>query len=235
MRIKLLYIIIPLLILIGFRVFHQFQSEIFTVNETVQEEIDSLLKIDTGVVAVLIPRKTYYRIGESPQLDVVILNRTDSTIYLPGYLDGSANKTRQPYSDFKILNRNVSGSRFIDVMPNPLVRGDLKRLQPNDCFNPINDYHIQIDTFPPDTLFGNQTEISISLENFWSPESLDGNNFLLPGSYDVQFVYCTIEDTTILRRWNIHENFTDFDLNLLDSIPEVDIKSNIVTLKYRLL
>lgn len=234
MKIKLIYIIIVLLFLIGLRVFHQIQAEIIAVHDEVYANIDSLLDIDTGIVCILIPQKTYYRIGEKPQIDILIINRTDSSIYLPGCLDGSADLTRLPYCDIKVLNRKIGTRKFLDVNPNPLVKGDLQILKPNDFFNPLNRYRLQIDTLPPDTLLGSKISISTSLENYWPSPILDGKNYLIPGRYEIQFVYSTVRDTIILHDWNINKGFQDFNLNILDSIPRIKIKSNIVTLKYRL-
>src|SRR5690554_5345536 len=108
MKRKKTYIFILIVItLIGIRIYRQYQAEFITIEESVYSDIQDKIEIDSGIVCVLIPKKTYYRIGEKPQLEVLIINKTDSTIYLPGCLDGSDIRTRLPYCDFLVLNRKI--------------------------------------------------------------------------------------------------------------------------------
>ena len=232
MKIRLFYILIIVLILVGIRTSRNIYSEIFPIEEKVYNEINELLKIDSGIVCILIPQKTYYRIGEKPQVDVLIINRTDSTIYLPNSLDGSSNLTRLPFCDIKILNKEKVGN-FIDLNPNPIIESDLQQLRPNDCFNPIRNYKLEIMHFESDSLLFNMPYTQTQLSGPWLPNGLNAKNYLIPKNYNIQFVYSTKDST--LHDWNIHENYTNFNLTKLDSIPRINIKSNIVTLKYRLL
>ena len=217
--------------MIGIRVARNIHSEMFPVEEKVYNEIEELLNIDSGIVCVLIPQKTYYRIGEKPQINVLIINKTDSTIYLPNCLDGSSDMTRLPYCDIEILNMNTRkwGKEFVDVMPNSLVEYDLQLLRPNEYFNPL-DYKIDITKSEPDSMFFFKTQTISQLTGNWLPSGLDAKNYLLPKNYKIQFVYNT-KDTSTIRGWNTHRHFS---LDKLDSIPKISIKSNIVTLKYRL-
>jgi hypothetical protein len=208
---------------------------VFREDEKMFLEIDKLLQIDTGIICVLIPEKIYYRIGEKPQVSVLIINRTDSIIYLPNCLDGSSDRTRLPFCDIEILNMNTSkwGRQFIDVMPNPLIENDLQLLRPNESFNPLG-YRVVIEKFEPDSILFFEPSTITKLTGNWLPKGLNARNYLLPKNYKIQFVYST-EDTTTFRNWNIHEHFSDINLDRLDSIPKINIKSNVVTLKYRLL
>ena len=222
------------MLLIGISIARNLYNEgmipIFREDEKMFTEIDELIQTDTGIICVLIPEKIYYRIGEKPQINVLIINRTNSTIYLPNCLDGSSDNTRLPFCDIEILNMNTRkwGKQFIDVMPNPLIENDLQLLRPNESFNPLG-YRLNTDSilfFKPHTI--------TQLTGNWLPRGLNARNYLIPKNYKIQFVYST-EDSTTFRGWNAHEYFTNFDLDRLDSIPKISIRSNVVTLKYRLL
>lgn len=223
-----------ILFLIGIRVTRNLYNESGMIplrpeDEKVFLEIDSILNIDTGIVCVLIPHKIFYRIGEKPQIDVLIINRTDSTIYLPNSLDGSSDRTRLPYCDIEILN-SKKRKGFIDVMPNPLVENDLQLLRPNECFNPISNYKLDIQIYQPDSILFFKPNTITQLTGAWLPQGLNASNYLIPKNYKIQFAYST-KDSTTIRGWNVCK---DFNLNKLDSVPRINIKSNAVTLKYRL-
>jgi len=236
MKIKWFYILVVLVLLIGIRVARNLYNEleIFPLSREDEEmflEIGERLNSDTGIICVLIPQKIYYRIGEKPQIDVLIINRTDKTIYLPNSLDGSSDLTRLPYCDIEILNSRKRGG-FIDIMPNPLVENDLQLLRPNECFNPLNNYKLDIKIYQPDSVLFFKPDTRIRLTDLWLPNGLNARNYLIPKNYKIQFVYSTKDST--FRGWNVSEHHTDFNLDKLDSIPEISIKSNIVILKYRL-
>jgi hypothetical protein len=237
MRRRKTYIIFLLIItLIGIRIYRQYQTESIIIEDNVFSDIQDRIDIDTGIVCILIPKKTYYRIGERPQLDVLIINKTDSTIYLPGSLDGSDVGIRLPYCDFLVMNRNMTQTKHLDLNPNQLTNLDLQVLEPNDCFNPLSEYKILTHSFANNSGINWPKEKFSELHNFWEPQSLQGGNFLIPGNYEIQFVYSTISDDKIILDWNISENnFDEFNIDLIDSIPRIKIQSNIVTLKYRLL
>jgi hypothetical protein len=231
-KIKIVYVIIVFLVLIGFRIYNQYQSIFDTISEEVYDEINHIIETDTGIVCVLIPQKTYYRIGENPQINVLLINKTDRTIYLPGCLDGSSIPFRLPYCDVKLLNRKKIMPRMLCGMTNPMRESDLQMLKPNECFNPLNRYWLQIETFPPDSLLNFNESVITELSNYFPPAILDGQDFLIPGEYQIQFVYSTMPDSTIFFGWNTS---ADFRLELFDSIPQISITSNIVKLKYRIL
>ena len=238
-KIKILCIVIIAILLIGISIARNLYNEgmlpVLRADETMFLEIDELLQTDTGIICVLIPEKIYYRIGEKPQISVLIINRTDSIIYLPHCLDGSSDGTRLPFCDIEILNMNTSkwGRQFIDVMPNPLIANDLQLLQPNESFNPLA-YRLDIKKYEPDSILFFEHSTITQLTGNWLPRGLNAKNYLIPKNYKIQFVYST-EDTTTFRGWNIHEHFSDFNLDRLDSIPKITIRSNVITLKYRLL
>ena len=234
MKVKIVYVIMALVILLGLKIFYEYKARISGEEEYVYDDIQTLIEIDTGIVAILIPQKTYYRIGESPQLDVVLINRTGKRIYLPGCLDGSSDKIRLPYCDFVILNPGLEFNRFIDVNPNPLLKEDLVLLNPNESFDPLKNYQLRMDTFPADTLLGLDTHVSTRLNKFWTPRGLYGNNFLIPGNYDIQFVYSTEDSIETFLGWNCSDVSCRFVASYIDSIPRFTAKSNVVRLKYRL-
>jgi hypothetical protein len=112
-------------------------------------------------------------------------------------------------------------------------------LKPNEYFNPINNYKFVIDTFPADTVLGLKMEPYSDWMYPWTPQNLKGEKFLLPGKYKLQFVYSTKVDTAKFHNWLIRSSFPgqqeeEFDTTLLNKIPEILIKSNIVELKYRI-
>jgi hypothetical protein len=231
-KIKIIYVIILFVFLIGMRAYNLFQSNYYPISDEVCDEINRMIETDTGIICVLIPQKTYYRIGEIPQINVLIINKTNSTIYLPGCLDGSSYSLRLPYCDIKLLNRKKIMEDFICGTTNPMRENDLQMLKPNECFNPLNRYWLQIDTFPPDNLLSFQPSTITELQNYFSPSILDGKNFLIPGEYQIQFVYSTMPDTAMIFGWNTSE---DFRVELFDSIPKINIKSNVIRLKYKIL
>ena len=238
-KIKILCTLIVVILLIGISITRNLYNEgmfpIFREDEKMFLEMEKLLQTDTGIICVLIPEKIYYRIGERPQISVLIINRTDTTIYLPNCLDGSSDGTRLPFCDMEILNMNTSkwGRQFIDVMPNPLIENDLQLLRPNESFNPLG-YRLNIKKFEPDSILFFEPFTITLLTGNWLPRGLNARNYLIPQNYRIQFVYST-EDTTSFRGWNTHEHFSDFNLDRLDSIPKITIRSNVITLKYRLL
>jgi hypothetical protein len=223
MKIKLGYIIFVFLALLCIRVFNQLRSEVFVMDDMVYDEINQLLNVDSGIVCILIPQKKYYRIGESPLIDIAIINMTDSAVYLAGCLDGSWNSVRMPYCDMRLINRKTRQKKHVDLLPNMLEAIDFQLLKPNEAFNPINRYYLQVDTLK-------SLHVSPRLQNYHSPPSLDGRNFLLPGRYDLQFVYSTNNCTATLHGWNTDERVQE----ILDRVPSIEIKSNVATLHYSL-
>lgn len=232
MKIKLIYLIVLAVGLIGWRIFFQIRSNYIPYSEDDYIGISEMLDVDSGIVAVLVPNKKYYRIGEIPDLDLILINRTDSVIYLPGSLDGSPVMTRLPYCDFEVLNRKVNRKRFIDVNPNPLIKEDLVRLAPNECFNAFDKKTLVIKNYGYDSLI-NKNVIENSLNNYWSPFDFGHKRILWPGIYKVRVVYSTIPNSNIFAGWNIQGLFKQNE-NYIDSIPEIEIMSNIVTLRYSL-
>ncbi|NDV59363.1 hypothetical protein [Bacteroides sp. 519] len=235
MKIKLIYIIIFFLIfLIGTRGYNYFYSEYLPYDEKTSEAIYQHIEKDSGIICVLIPHKTHYRIGERPELDVLIINKTDSTIYLPGNMDGSSYGFRLPVTDFKVLNRKPRKYGLFCPMFNPMVPDELRRVKPGECFNPFNTYRIETIHYAADSILGWDAQTLTRMKNYWPHEALDAHNFLLPGNYDIQFVYSTKKDSTVLMGLNISNEWPKEKMNILDSIPVVELKSNVVRLKYRI-
>lgn len=238
MRIKWFYGVMILTFLVGVWVARSFYNAgifpLFSEDERVLSEIRDLAAVDTGIVCLLIPQKIYHRIGEKPQIDVLIINKTDSVIYLPDCLDGSSDRTRLPYCDIKILSANTQkwGIRFLDINPNPLVETDLQLLHPNECFDPLR-YKLHVRRYDADSIWSLKSHTTAQLTGNWLPNGLDASNYLLPKNYKIQFVYST-EDSTTSHGWNMH-CYKNFNLSKLDSIPKISIKSNVITLRYRLI
>lgn len=229
MRIKLIYIVIFVIGLVGWRVFSQIRIDYLSYSEKDYKGIYKQLDVDSGIVAVLIPNKKYYRIGEMPDMNLILINRTDSVIYLPGALDGSPNMTRLPFCDFEVLNRSVNHKGWIDAMPNPLINEDLVRLEPTESFNAFDKKIILIKDHGYDSLFMRQ-DISTDLHNFWSPFNFGHKRIIWPGKYDIKVIYSTMNDTSIFKGWNPDDY--DFNYKYLDSIPETRVESNTVTIRY---
>jgi hypothetical protein len=232
MKIKLSYILIFVITLIAWRIFNQIRTNYIPYSEKDYDKISEFLDIDTGIVAILIPNKKYYRIGENPDFDLIFINRTDSVIYLPGSLDGSPNKTRLPYCDFEVLNRKINKRGTIDVTPNPLIKEDLVRLEPNESFNAFNNKTLIFRNNGYDSLFNSQI-YNNSIHDFWSPFEFGHKRFIWPGKYELRIIYSTIPDTNIFAGWNTSE-IHEINDNIIDSIPKFETKSNIVTIRYSL-
>lgn len=228
MKINSPIILTLIIFLIALRIFRQVQTNTIPIEDVVYEELNQISQVDTGIVIMLIPNKTYYRIGEKPDLDVMVINNTDSAILLPGCLDGSSDLTRLPYCDLEILNKKAK-QRPICLLPNPLLPHDLNWIPPGGNINLLNNHIIRRDTF-----INSNEEISVSshLDNYWTPRGFVSANYLLPGNYKVQFHYSTM-DTNTFNGWNVDEHFDSFHKTLIHQVPKIDIKSNIVTLKYR--
>jgi hypothetical protein len=142
MRVRVLYIIIVVIALLGLRIFNQYRSEYSPVSKNLYHDLDSLFLVDTGVVCIMIPKKTNYRIGESPQLDILVINRTDSAIYLPHSLDGS-DFNRLPYCNIHFIDKRIfTGKNFADFNNGLMKISDLHILKPNEYFNPIDNVEL---------------------------------------------------------------------------------------------
>jgi len=182
MKRKILYITIVAILLIGVSITRNLYNEGMTPFLREDDlkmflEIDEHLQTDTGIICVLFPQKIYHRIGETPQINILIINRTDSTIYLPNCLDGSSDRTRLPFCDIEILNMNTRkwGKRFIDFMPNPLIENDLQLLGPNESFNPFG-YRLDIEKFDPDSILFFKPHSITQLTGNWLPRGIYARN-----------------------------------------------------------
>jgi hypothetical protein len=231
MKIKLVYLLTFLVLLLGWRIFYQVRANNIAVIDNDYYEISNHLANDSGIVAILIPNKTYYRLGEKPDMDLILLNRTDSVVYLPGSLDGSAIPTRLPYCDYIVQNRKVKRKYWIDANPNPLINEDLVRLEPNEYFNAFDNLSLLIKDYGYDSLLNTNNKVT-KMHDFWSPFNFGHKSIIWPGRYDIQVVYSTKNDTSFFAGWNLSDR--NFNSNYLDSIPEIYILSNAVSIRYSL-
>lgn len=225
-------------ILIGI---NQFQTVSQSKIDAENEKIETIINNDEPIVCILKANKRKYKIGEKPDIEVQIINKTDSTITLIGSLDGSSEGVRTPLSQFTVRHqmfgeKERSYSRCFRT--NPIRLLDYKEVKSGEIFNPyekIDDYG-----FFPDYL-------------------LYGTTFQLPGVYTITYQYSTnpadihsffenddeIEvidssssfedlriDSVYYEQILSYNRMMDSFFNQLPRIPEVQLKSNNITIEY---
>lgn len=89
-------------------------------------------------VTLTCPRSEY-RVGEIPEIRVLVRNRSDRSLLLPGVLDGSEAGVRYPHYIPRIggAARDVTPIEAPDFVA-PLRRGDFVRLASGDAFDPTD-------------------------------------------------------------------------------------------------
>jgi hypothetical protein len=124
-------------------------------------------------VCVLVAGRDTYEIGELPQIEVRIVNRSSKDIVLIGSLDGSAANWRFPRCRFEVLdpsgNPGEGSSKMCGNM-NTLKPSDFVTISPGEAFNPFREGFFR--SYPGALLASQQA-----------------------GTYTVHFVYSTASRT----------------------------------------
>jgi len=200
------------------------------------EKINFLEQNKDAFVCVLKANKRKHQIGEKPDIQVQILNKTDSTVLMVGSLEGSEYEFRLPFSRFIIeheLFGAVKSTFFGCAMTNPLKESNFESVNSKSGFDP----------------YGEQYN--------YSAQNLKASHFLMPGIYHIKYYYSTIEDGEMNHSIN---EMIEFDAQMeklyeaggreavlreekrrkerLDSlwkrIPKIELESNTITIEYDL-
>jgi len=128
-------------------------------------------EINTGdIVCEIVAKKTSYVVGESPEIEVRLHNRTGQTVTLVGSLDGSGLGWRYPHCVFDV--DGPPGHRGPGIgrcgNTNPLRAKDFVQLRAGESLNPF---------------------MRIDDHGFFSSSGLDFTHFMVPGKYKVRFRY----------------------------------------------
>jgi hypothetical protein len=201
------YILLGLLGLLSIALFYiQITPIPKKIIESEEQALSDSLNSGSSFVCIIESEKRIYHIGESPKIKVKIFNNTDSTVCLVGSVDGSEIGVRAPTCSFKI-EHNFWGEQEHHI------HGFCASL------NPIRDEEYQM--IESGNYFDPYMEIDYL--GYWSPSMLEWDRFLKPGIYKFRFIYSTkVEGFGSLG----HKS---------DIIPKIELISNELTLKYKII
>jgi hypothetical protein len=167
---------------------------------------------------VLTTDKLVYKIGEVPKLEVKIINKSGSDIYLIGSLDNSANKRRMPYCYYNIEKPVPDTLSFgFCGTANPLRAEDFTLVKSGEAFNPFE-----------------------SIDNYgFFPDyaSTQKETFRIPGIYKIQFHYSAKNSDIENFRGSISaenwakRNDTALINKLFAKVPKIELSSNTIEIK----
>lgn len=208
---------IVFILIIGFVLLNQCSS---VAKETIlneQRQIQERLEQSNTIVCTLSAGKRKYKIGESPELKVEIINKLDTSIVMVGSLDGSEIGFRPPISYFNVRHKLIGNPWSFSLYcanVNPLRLEDFKILESNQGFDPyerVDDY------------------------GYFSAQQLEGINFYIPGIYEVTYHYSTAKETKDNESEQIFDSPTETRLsNLWNKVPNLELTSNTITIEYNL-
>jgi len=166
---------------------------------------------DPELDCVLSVKKTSYRLGQVPELEVAIINKGKKPVWLIGSLDGSEVKWRMPYCYFTVKKPTpdsipVLGCRTLT----PLREKDFVKVGPGETFNPYR---------------------SVDDGGFFTAHEIRPETFRNPGIYSIRFYYSTATpDKTRFygsEIWSRNGGSTPSAIaSLLGKVPEVELVSN---------
>lgn len=169
------------------------------------------------VECVLKVKKTVYRQGEVPEVEVQLVNRGKRSIYLIGSLDGSEKKWRMPYCYFTIEKPVPDTAKFISCKTlNSLRDADFVKVAPGENFDPYK----QVDNYG----------------FFRSHELAQAETFRNPGIYRITFHYSTLSDDLYdyighsPLNWR-EKGDTALQKKLFSKVPHLDLASNTVEIR----
>lgn len=202
-----------LLLGIGFILFNLFSSVSQETINIEDEQIKARLNKKNTVECVLIANKRKYSIGEPPSLSVKIINQLDTAIILVGSLDGSELGQRPPKCYFDIRHQligQIRNSSFYCATFNRLRKEEFKIIESGQTFDPYEH---------------------IDDHGYFHAQSLEGENFNLPGIYKITFHYSTSKNN---REQLYNEQTKNEIMELWNKVPELELKSNTITIEYDL-
>ena len=198
-----------------------------------------MLNNNDSFVCILKSEKEIYKIGEKPELNIEIINKTDSSVILVGSLDGSDIGWRLPFCMFSVKHQifgYTSKYSFGCANVNNFREKDFVEVATNSGFNPYEHIDDMV---------------------FFSSYQIQSDQFWIPGNYQIFFIYSTLNNDSIfwsndkllsidstMKEWYFEqgreqEYYHELKhINKLDSlwnlVPKMDIVSNPITIKYRL-
>jgi len=218
LRIVFKLIKILILLIIGFVMINHLVNVSKQTIEIERLEIQELLKKENSIICVLEANKIKHRIGETPDINVKIINKLDSTILLVGSLDGSDLGVRPPISQFEISHKFIgkkqfySNSRYCAFL-NPLRKEDFVYVEPNETFNP----YMKIDEL-----------------GYFSSQNTQGMYFLIPGIYEFTYYYYSKKVGTILLDQNFDISSETESKILWEQVPNLELSSNTISIEYNI-
>ncbi len=178
MKIWLKYIILTLLSSsILLLTYLQFSSISTATLKKEQNELIELEASEASFIAKITTSKRTYKMGEPLDLKVEIINRTDSTVWMMGSLDGSERGMRPPFCGISVKHPffDPSSSFLMCGTLNTIRTQDFKAIPSGSSFNPyekIDDY------------------------GFVPSSNIFSENFRYPGKYTIQFYYYSKVNST---------------------------------------
>ena len=162
--------------------------------------------------------KAVYKIGETPKLEVKIINNSNKSIYLIGALEGSDERARMPYCFYTIEKPKPDKTRSRKECKwiNPIRSEEFIRVDSKKSFNPFQ---------------------TIDQYGFWSDdEATNPESYKNAVIYKIQFHYSTKSKN--LKDYMGHEGLWGRDVDstkvkrLFNEIANIEITSNQIEITF---
>ncbi|MBC8290196.1 MAG: hypothetical protein H8E37_07750 [Planctomycetes bacterium] len=181
-------------------------------NASPKDESPKVKKGD--IVCEISAKETNYVVGESPEIEVRLHNKTEQAVTLVGSLDASDMGWRYPYCIFDIKGPPGHLGPGIGRCgnTNPLRKKDFVKVAAGEKFDPF----MRIDDY-----------------GFFDSSGLDFTRFQVPGKYKVTFKYST--KSSNLQKWVGLEAPPAKDsevARLFGQVPKFETKSNTIELTF---
>lgn len=233
MKKAILYIFVAFVTVLAINQFVWISS---TTIEKEKAEIKKRKSFSNSLTCILKAKKRIYKIGENPEFQIEIVNKTDSSFNLVGSLDGSGIGIRLPICMFFVKHQmfgKLDRRGFICGNVNSIREVEFKKVQPHNSFDPyqkIDDY------------------------GYFSSYNMSWEQFLVPGIYNVKFLYSTmnknsylnwsIEKDTSLTNWYFDNGKEEVYYGILNQeriidslwnlVPEIELESNEISIQYKI-
>lgn len=205
------------MLLLGFVLLNNFKCVDQQTIKAEDIEIKKILSQTNSIACTLESKKRAYKIGESPELTVNIINQLDSAITMVGSLDGSDIGLRPPISYFMVRHQllgSLWNPSIYCATFNQIRKEDFQTVKSKDQFNPYQ----QIDN-----------------DGYFNAQQLEGRNFYFPGIYEITYYYSTAKDSTKYKSEQIYDQKTKNELiEVWSKVPNLELTSNTITIEYNL-
>jgi hypothetical protein len=178
--------------------------------------VKSTIVVDSLKIECFIEsKKDTYKIGETPDINVQLINNSNQSIYLIGALDGAEEKWRMPYCYFTIIKPQPDSvlDPFRCGNVNSLGFNDFVKIDPNQYFDP----YMQIDDYG----FFDSYELSRK------------ENFRQEGTYKIQFHYSTKSDSIEKYIGDWYDFNNDSINTLFSQVPRFETSSNVIEVEFK--